>query len=319
MVLASISNMLTNAEPILWAAALLAFFRVRKHAALSAFGIFLGVRMVRAFLLVGMSRAHMRLGADGHTLHSAYFYTNWITYLVGCVALFFTLQELFVNMMAPLPGLKRLGLTGFRWAAAASLVLSLSSVVTLASANSIHDHLAAIFTQTAISFSVLALCLLAFLAVSVHALGLSYRNRVFGLCCGLGLLAATDLLVNGLRFSTISLWPGYVASIVTAVALLIWIGFLAFPEPAKQAAPAAISSSALLWNDLAQELGPNTPQQPATQQSGFLQKRRKRGRPRTCEEFAGRLAHKFWKRRASRISEAHFFWLPVFAQNGEFG
>jgi len=270
MVLASISNMLRYAEPLLWATALLAFFRVRKHAALSAFGVFLAVRMVRAFLLVGMSRAHLMYGSDGHTLHSVYFYTNWITYLAGCVALFFALQELFVNMMAPLPGLKRLGLAIFRWAAAVSLVLALSSVVTLASASSIQDHLAAIFTQIAIGFSVLALCLLAFLVVSVHALGLSYRNRVFGLCVGLGLLAAMDLMVNGLRFSTIGLWPGHVAEIFTAVALVIWIGFLAFPEPVKQQAPAAISSSAMLWNDLAQELGPNAPQ-PATQQSGFLQ------------------------------------------------
>lgn len=270
MALGSISNMLSNAEPFLWTAALLAFFRVRKHAALSAFGVFLGIRTVRAFLLVGMSRTQLMFGSDGHSLHSAYFYTNWITYLAGCVALFFTLQELFVNMMAPLPGLKRLGLAGFRWAAAASLVLSLSSVVTLASASTIHDHLAAIFTQIAISFSVLALCLLAFLTVSIHALGLSYRNRVFGLCLGLGLLAAMDLVVNGLRFSTISPWPTQVAEIVTVVALVTWVVFLAFPEPAKQETPAAISSSALLWNDLAQELGPSAPQ-PAPQQSGFLQ------------------------------------------------
>jgi hypothetical protein len=270
MALASISSMLTYAEPVLWAAALLAFFRVRKHAALSAFGVFLSVRMVRAFLLVGMSRAHLMFGSDGHTLHSAYFYTNWATYLAGVVALFFSLQELFVNMMAPLPGLKRLGLAAFRWAAAASLVLSLSSVVTLASASSIHDHLAAILTQIAIGFSVLALCLLAFLVVSVHALGLSYRNRVFGLCLGLGLLAAMDLMVYGLRFSVTGTWPANVAEIVTAIALLTWVGFLAFPEPVKQQAPAAISSSAMLWNDLAAELGPNAPQ-PALQPSGFLQ------------------------------------------------
>src|ERR1700745_3416317 len=138
--------MLTYAEPVLWAAALLAFFHVRKRSALSAFGFFLGIRMVRAFLLAGMSRAHIVLGNDGHGVHPAYFYTNWIIYLAGSVALFFTLQELFVNMMAPLPGLKRLGLAAFRWAAVASLVLSLSSVVTLASASSIHNHLAAIFS-----------------------------------------------------------------------------------------------------------------------------------------------------------------------------
>jgi hypothetical protein len=270
MVLASISNMPTYAEPILWAAAFLAFFRVRKHAALTAFGVFLGIRMVGSFLLTGMSRTTASFGIDSHVQHSAYFYAHWITYLASCVALFFALQELFVNMMAPLPGLRRLGLAAFRWAAAVSLVLALSSIVTLASASSIHDHLAAVFTEIAISFSVLALCLLAFLAVSIHALGLSYRNRVFGLCLGLGLLTGMDLMVNGLRFSTISNSPAHIAQIVTAIALLTWIGFLAFREPVKQQAAAAVSSSAMLWNDLAQELGPNAPQ-PAMQQSGFLQ------------------------------------------------
>ncbi|HYK37126.1 hypothetical protein [Alloacidobacterium sp.] len=267
MALVSISNLLAYAEPFLWLAALLAFFRVRKHAALSAFGVFLGIRMVRAFLLLGMSHSQFVLGGG----HSIYFYTKWITYLASCIALFFALQELFINMMAPLPGLKRLGVAIFRWAAAASLVLALSSVVTLASASSIHDHLSAVFTEIAVSFSVLALCLLAFLVVSVHALGLSYRNRVFGLCLGLGLLVAMSLMVNGLHFSTAGAWPGYVAQIVVAVALLTWIAFLAFPEPVQEQAAAAIRSSALLWNDLAQELGPSAPQQPIPQQSGFLQ------------------------------------------------
>ncbi|HTZ90094.1 MAG TPA: hypothetical protein VMA71_07130 [Alloacidobacterium sp.] len=269
MVSVSIPNMLAYAEPLLWAAAFLAFLRVRKQAALSAFGIFLGIRMVGAFLLLAMSRAHLTWSADSHLLHPVYFYTHWAIYLAGCVALFFALQELFVNMMAPLPALRRLGLASFRWAAVASLVLASSSIIILTAVTSVQDHLSAVFTQMAVCFSVLALCLLAFLAVSVHALGLSYRNRVFGLCLGLGLLVAMDLLANGLHFSMVGAWPGQVAAVVTTVALLVWIGFLAFPEPVPQAA-AAVSSSALLWNDLAQELGPNTPQ-PATQQSGFLQ------------------------------------------------
>jgi hypothetical protein len=267
MALAPISNMLTNAEPFLWAAALLAFFHVRKHTALTAFGVFLGIRTFSAVLLLGMSRAHL---SDSLSLHSTYFYTHWITYLAGCVALFFALQELFINMMAPLPALKQLGVVGFRWAAAVSLVLSLSSVVTLASASSVHDHLAAIFTQIAVSFSVLALCLLAFLVVSIHALGLSYRNRVFGLCVGLTLLSAMDLMVNAFHFSAIGNWPVQVSEIITAVALLTWVAFLAFPEHVEVPTATSVSSSTLLWNDLAQELGPNPPQR-TVPQSGFLQ------------------------------------------------
>jgi hypothetical protein len=267
MVLTSISNLLKYAEPVLWIAALLAFFRVRKHAALSAFGVFLGIRMLRAILVLGMSQAQV---AESSALHAVLFYTQWITYLAGCVALFFALQELFVNMMAPLPGLRRIGLICFRWAAVVSLVVALSSVVTLASASSIRDHMTAIFTEIAISFSVLALCLLAFLAVSIHALGLNYRNRVSGLCLGLVLLTAMDLMVNGLRFSTVGIWPAQIAEIISIAAIVTWVVFLALPEPLKKQETAAISSSATLWNDLAQELMPATPQ-PLPVQSGFLQ------------------------------------------------
>ncbi|QNI31010.1 hypothetical protein H7849_18120 [Alloacidobacterium dinghuense] len=266
MALAPISSMLTYADPCLWAAAFLAFMRVRKHAALSAFGAFLGIRMASTLIMLGLSRAHI---SDSPLLHSTYFYTHWITYLAGCVALFFALQEIFINMMAPLPGLRHLGLAGFRWAAVVSLVLSLSSVVTLASASSIHDHLAAIFTEIAVCFSVLALCLLAFLVVSIHALGLSYRNRVFGICVGLILLSATDLMVNAFHFSSIGNWAVQISGIVTVVALLTWVAFLGFHEHLEQPTATSVSSSALLWNDLAHELGPNAPK-PAPQ-SGFLQ------------------------------------------------
>lgn len=272
MIFSSISNVLKYAEPVLWIAALVAFFRVRKHAALSAFGVFMGIRMVRAFLLLGMSRVHgMESSVSSHVLHSTLFYAQWTAYLAGCVALFFALQELFVNMMSPLPGLKRLGLTAFRWAAVVSLVVASSSIVTLASASSVQDHLTAIFTEIAISFSVLALCLLAFLAVSIHALGLSYRNRVSGLCLGLVMLTAMDLMVNGLRFSTIGTWPAQMAEIISMIAIVTWVAFLALPEPLKKQETVAVRSSALLWNDLAEEIGADSPQRPAAQQSGFLQ------------------------------------------------
>ena|SRR5215470_12533595 len=270
MALAPVTNMLTNVEPLLWTAAFLAFLRVRKQVKLPAFGAFLGIRMVSAFLLLGVS--YLPVAALGsHLQYGIYFYTHWITYLAGCIALFFALQALFVNMMAPLPGLSHLGLAGFRWAAVVSLVLSLSSIVTLAASSSIHEHMAAIFTEMAVCFSVLVLCLVAFLGVSIHALGLTYRNIVFGICLGVGLMAASDLMVNALHFSTFANWPVQASEVVIAVALLIWIAFLATPEATRKQESPAVLSRALQWNDLAEELRPNEPSQQAIPQRGFLQ------------------------------------------------
>jgi hypothetical protein len=272
MVFNTLPNLLAYIEPALWLAALLALLRVRKQATLTAFGVFLGIRLLRSLFSLGMMHTHVtELTGPNTVLHSAYFYAQWISYLAGCVALFFALQELFLNMMAPLPGLRRLGLTGFRWAAAVSAIIGAASVITLAGVNSMQDHLNAIFTEIAVSFSVLALCLLAFLAISIHALGLSYRNRVSGLCLGLVMVTAMDLMVNGLHFSTVGLWPARVAEVVVALSLITWTVFLVLPEPLKKQETAAISSSAMLWNDLAQELGAQSPQPAPAQQSGFLQ------------------------------------------------
>ncbi len=272
MALASISNALAYTEPLLWAGALLSFFRVRKQTAMPAFGIFLGIRMVSAFLTLGLSHAQsIAPNLDSGLLYNAYLYTYEICYLASCVALFFALQEIFRNIMAAYPGLSRLGLLSFRWAAIVALVVSSASMIPLASTTTIHEHLAVVFAQIAICVSVLVLCLMAFMAVSIHALGLSYRSRVFGICLGLGLMAVMDLFVNALHISTFYSWPAQVSQIVTIVALLTWVAFLASPEPVKQQAATPVSSSVLQWNDLAQELGPNAPQPATAQRSGFLQ------------------------------------------------
>src|ERR1700748_2944555 len=101
MVLTTLPNLLAYVEPALWLAALLALLRVRKQAALTAFSVFLGIRLLRSLLFLVMTHTHVtELTGPNTVLHSAYFYAQWISYLAGCVALFFTLQELFLNMMA---------------------------------------------------------------------------------------------------------------------------------------------------------------------------------------------------------------------------
>lgn len=268
MVLAAISNTLTYAEPFLWLLAFIAFLRTKNHSSFPALRIFLGIRVVSTFLLSGIYRAHdLAPSVDGHLLYT---YIYWGSYFIGLVALFFSLQELFRYIMSSLPGLSRLGIACFRWAALASLIVAGATIFTLLPEIPKNIHLSFVLTAFARCLCILELCLLAFLAVSLHALGHTYRSRVSGIALGFSMMAVMDLLVFSLRFSQMSAWPNQVAETVTTLALLTWLAYFVLPEPVRQAVALPAASPLLRWNDLALAIGHSTPPV-AVEQTGFLQ------------------------------------------------
>ena len=90
--------------------------------------------------------------------------------------------------MEPVPGLRRLGLMAFRWVSIVSAVVCVGAIALPAAMmpGQATDRLAIICLQTARCVSVMELCLLAFLALSIHALGRSFRSRLFGIGLGFG-------------------------------------------------------------------------------------------------------------------------------------
>jgi len=272
LALAAISNTLTYLEPILWAVALFAFLRTKQHAQFPALKFVLSFRLLSTCLLVGIQQAYrVAPQIDAHLLSNSYFYTYWVTYFVGFALFLLSLLDIFRYTMASLQGLSRLGLIGFRWAGVVSLLVAIASVVRTASFQGLHGHLNWIIADIAGNLSVLALCLIAFVAVCMHTLGLNLRNRVAGFCLGFSIMAIANMIAFAFRNVGNDALPNQLALIATSIALIVWVGYILMPEPVRKQAAVPTPAKLLRWNDLALALGHSEPETAAAGQNGFLQ------------------------------------------------
>ena len=123
------------------------------------------------------------------------------------------------------------------------------------------------------SVSILELCLLAFLCLSMNALRLSVRDMAFGISLGFGLMSSSDFIVASFLSRNTSLTDPlqFVSESVILLALGTWIAYAALPEPARQPVMMPVNSSIFRWNEIASALG-HTGTQVAVQQpaSGFF-------------------------------------------------
>ncbi|MGC1360376.1 MAG: hypothetical protein WA826_04310 [Silvibacterium sp.] len=193
-----------------------------------------------------------------------YYYGYWACYAIGAVAIFFVLQEIFKTLMDPLPGLQRLGLLAFRWVSVASIVIVLATTVLPSHRAANSDvFLATLGVQLMRCISILEICLLAFLALSVHSLGRSFRSRVFGIGLGFGLEAAAALISSALLAKHSAIWSLGNSVLETAAigTLLVWSTYFLLPEPHEERSPITlpVTSPLIRWNEIAGALGQRAP------------------------------------------------------------
>jgi len=123
------------------------------------------------------------------------------------------------------------------------------------------------------SVSIVELCLLAFLCLSMNALQLSVRDMAFGIALGFGLMATNDLVVDSLLARNHSLTEPlqFVFESLILATLGTWVVYTALPEPVRKPVMMPVNSTILRWNEIASALG-HTGTQVAVQQaaSGFF-------------------------------------------------
>src|SRR5579859_7375609 len=182
----------------------------------------------------------------------------WVAYGVSGVLTFLTAQQVFHDALQPLPGLRRLALVAFRWVALISVALSVVPAVVplFFRAQSVQTTL----LQAMRCVSVIEFCLLAFILLSVEALGITYRSRIFGITLGFGVLAVVDTVcfMFVLRSGVLLPWT-LVRTAGAVVAAAIWLVYLLMPEPPRR--PVLLQSSSQLqkWNEIAVALGKPAP------------------------------------------------------------
>src|SRR5579871_4564493 len=146
--------------------AVLAFFfwRRKLQSRFPAMSVYLALRVasapVLALLLFELQRSHSLIA------NQAYFFVYWGVYLASAVLLFFINIEIFRSALTSFPGLMKFGILIFRWA------VLVSAIVTFSTLTVSHRGLA-IIPDIALglmhSVSLLELCLLAFLCLSMNA------------------------------------------------------------------------------------------------------------------------------------------------------
>lgn len=233
---------------------------------------YLGLHVVSVpLLLLALFETQRHPGAVKYL--TLYTYGYFAAYIFSAILLFFICAEVFRSALAPFPGLSKIGIVLFRWAALISILVSLTSIsarhwgVSLAFTRGGVDLVAAIAYALMHSASILELCLLAFLCLGMNALRLSPRDMGFGISLGFGLMAASDFVVSSLVSSkVISTVPlQYLDEAMILAALVIWATYYLLPEPASKPVVMPVTSRIYRWNEIASALG-HTGTQVAVQQ-----------------------------------------------------
>ncbi|HKO14505.1 MAG TPA: hypothetical protein VJV22_21235 [Acidobacteriaceae bacterium] len=270
---------LINLEPVLLLLALVAFVKSGSVRRLPALTSYLVIRLVSLAYL----QVIFRLGGSppqcGTPWYTAYFFGYWIAYIAAAVAIFFVVQEVFNKVMEPVPGLRRLGLLAFRWVSIVSVVVAFGAVTLPAAMKSSGGEafallLGSVGMQMARCVSILELCLLAFLALSIHTLGRSFRSRLFGVGLGFGFQAGAELITSAMlaKYPGLQSPSNLVLQISISVVLLTWTVYFAIPEPEAERNLIVLPPSSVMarWNGLAGGIGQAPTLAPATTPTGFF-------------------------------------------------
>lgn len=249
-------------EPVLLVLAIILFFKSGSARRLPALATYFVVRLVSLVYFEVVYNFGGPMNGTTSLRYEAYFYGYWITYVAISVSIFFVVQEVFKRVMEPVPGLRRLGLMAFRWISIVSVVVAVGAVAlpqALAANTGNANKIGPVCVQMMRCVSVMELCLLAFLALSIHSLGRSFRSRLFGIGLGFGLTAAAELIYSAIpaRCPGLTSAANLIEQTVALVVLATWAAYFAAPEPAAERNMIVLPPSSMLarWNSLAKGLG----------------------------------------------------------------
>ena len=251
------------AEFGLWAILCFLFWSKKLQRRFPVMGSYLVLRMATMPVLLLLFQGQARHWFND-LCFPIYFYVYWTVYIASAVLLFFICVEVFRSALSAFPGLMKLGIVIFRWAVLVSALVSLSTLSFSHRGFLIIPDIAFSLMR---SVSILELCLLAFLCLSMNALRLSVRDMAFGIALGLGLMSSSDFIVSLFWSYKTSLTAPlqFVYESVILAALGIWVAYVALPEPARQPVVMPVNSTIYRWNEIASALG-HTGTQVAVQQ-----------------------------------------------------
>jgi len=263
MPLNSPMSLLSGAEFLLWSSLAFVFWRKGLQRRFPAMGTYLGLRVGSMPILLLLLFGNTFFASQIWLI--AYFFLFWAVYIASAITLFFICIEIFRSVLSSFAGLMRLGVMAFRWA---TLVSAIVGLVTISWSHRGVLVLPDIAYALMRSVSILELCLLAFLCLTMNAFRLSARELTFGITLGFGIMAANDFVQASLisRFASLIAPEQYIYESAILFTLGMWLTYCLLPERARKPVVMPANSTIYRWNEIAAALGHGTQvavQQPA--------------------------------------------------------
>ena len=247
-------TVMSVSEICLWSALATLFWKRGFHRRFRATGSYVVLRAISgAALLLVLNFESSRWGTNHH-LGMWYFFGYFAVYIASAVLLFFICIEVFKSALEAFPGISKLAIVIFRWAAIVSVIVSLTSI-------SYGKQGIRIFADVSFglmrSVSVLELCLLAFLCLSMNALRLTIRDLSFGVALGFGVMCSGDFISSTLvaRMNSLTDPLQFVIESLILATLVMWIAYCVTPEPMPKPVLMPANSTIYRWNEIASALG----------------------------------------------------------------
>jgi hypothetical protein len=258
-------SLMSMTEFALWVTLGFLFWTKKLHHRFPAMGSYLALHVGTAPVLFALV-----FGQSQHWFNDycfpIYFYLYWAVYIGSAVLLFFVCMEVFRSALSAFPALMKFGVVIFRWAILASVIVAFSTITLAHKGILVIPDIAFRLMR---SVSILELCLLGFLCLSMNALRLSFRDLAFGIALGFGLMSSSDFILGIFWSRSTSLTDTlqFVTESVILVALCMWVTYCALPEPARKPLMVPANSTIFRWNEIATALG-HTGTQVAVQPAG---------------------------------------------------
>lgn len=174
--------------------------------------------------------------------YTAYFFAYWVHAALGLALGFMVIHEVFLDVFRPYHTLKDLGTMIFKWAALVMLVVA--GVVAAASAASEQGPLVQSVLTVQRCVRIIQFGLVLFLLLFSRYLGISRKQKSFGIALGFGMYAAVDLLSVSLRAS------GYITEETLNLTLLasflavmlVWLGYMGSRQEARRSISVLLAS-----------------------------------------------------------------------------
>lgn len=180
-----------------------------------------------------------------HYSQQLYFFVYWVFGALSIGVAFGVIHEIFCKVFEPFHTLRDLGNVLFRWAA---VILVVVALLTAWSAPVHLNYVSGVFTLER-SIRVMQCGLVLLMMFCENLVGLTWRNRIFGIAVGFGTLAATDLVAVAL-VANYGTHVTFAANLLKMsgyfIATLTWATYVSLPEVARQ--PVKNLAAGERWN-----------------------------------------------------------------------